>query len=70
VTDEAAVRAEGERVLKLVATGEFPFDWTRIDFRPDPTWTVPLRLPSGWDRPRATPPGNTAVVNGSVVNGM
>jgi protein associated with RNAse G/E len=70
VTDEAAVRAEGERVLKLVATGEFPFDWTRVDFRPDPTWIVPLRLPSGWDRPRATPPGNTAVVNGSVVNGM
>jgi hypothetical protein len=52
VEDEAAVRAEGERLVKVIEAGEFPFDGTRADFRPDPEWTVP-GLPSGWDRPRA-----------------
>jgi hypothetical protein len=53
VDDEAAVRAEGARILKLIEAGDFPFDGTRIDFQPDPTWTVPLLPPDGWDRPRA-----------------
>jgi hypothetical protein len=51
VADEAAVRAEGERVIKLAEAGEFPFDGTWCDFAPDPGWTVPDRLPAGWDRP-------------------
>lgn len=54
VPDEAAVRAEGERVVKLVTAGEFPFDHTRTDFRPDPRWSGPLAMPTGWDRPRAS----------------
>lgn len=53
VDDEAAVRAEGERLVKAVEAGEFPFDGTRTDFRPDPSWTVPTELMPGWDRPQA-----------------
>ncbi|OLB64681.1 MAG: hypothetical protein AUI10_10050 [Actinobacteria bacterium 13_2_20CM_2_72_6] len=50
VSDEAAVRAEGRRVVKLIEAGEFPFDGTWCDFQPDPQWTVPAALPPGWDR--------------------
>lgn len=39
-----AVRAEGERLVKLIEAGDFPFDGTHTDFRPDPHWP-PLRLP-------------------------
>jgi hypothetical protein len=53
VSDEAAVRAEGRRVVKLIEAGEFPFDGTWCDFAPDPQWTVPAQLPAGWDRPAA-----------------
>ena len=53
VRDEAAVRAEGQRVIKKIETGEFPFDGTWTDFTPDPSWPVPRSLPSGWDRPPA-----------------
>jgi hypothetical protein len=52
VDDEAAVRAEGERLVDLVTAGAFPFDGTHTDFRPDPSWTVPVAMPAGWDRPR------------------
>ena len=51
VQDEAAVRAEGRRVVKLIEAGEFPFDGTWTDFVPDPAWPVPRTLPPGWDRP-------------------
>ncbi|WP_199511966.1 DUF402 domain-containing protein [Nucisporomicrobium flavum] len=51
VHDEAAVRAEGLRVIKLIEAGEFPFDGTWTDFRPDPSWPVPTVVPEGWDRP-------------------
>lgn len=51
VRDEAAVRAEGWRVIKQIEAGDFPFDGTWTDFRPDPTWPVPTSLPPGWDRP-------------------
>jgi hypothetical protein len=51
VPDEAGVRAEGERVVKLIEAGLFPFDGTWCDFRPDPRWPVPTELPPGWDRP-------------------
>lgn len=53
VPDADAVRAEGERLVAVVEAGRFPFDGTRTDFRPDPSWTVPLTMPPGWDRPRA-----------------
>jgi len=52
VPDADAVRAEGERLAATVEAGGFPFDGTRTDFRPDPSWTVPLTMPLGWDRPR------------------
>jgi hypothetical protein len=53
VDDEAAVRAEGERLIKLAEAGEFPFDGSGRDYRPDPRWSVPTEMPAGWDRPRA-----------------
>nr|MDT0661501.1 DUF402 domain-containing protein [Micromonospora sp. DSM 115978] len=51
VADEAAVRAEGERVIKLAEAGAFPFDGTWRDFAPDPHWRPPAAMPAGWDRP-------------------
>ena len=51
VRDEATVWAEGRRVIKMAEAGEFPFDGTWTDFRPDPAWAVPRELPPGWDRP-------------------
>ncbi len=51
VRDEAAVRAEGWRVVKQIEAGDFPFDGTWIDFQPDPSWATPTELPAGWDRP-------------------
>ncbi|WP_446219292.1 DUF402 domain-containing protein [Micromonospora sp. IBHARD004] len=41
----AVVRAEGDRLVKLIEAGEFPFDGTWTDFRPDGHWP-PLRLPA------------------------
>jgi hypothetical protein len=46
-----AIRAEGERVAKVAESGEFPFDGTWCDFKPDPAWP-PSRLSTAWDRPR------------------
>jgi hypothetical protein len=51
VRDEAAVRAEGWRVVRQIEAGAFPFDGTWTDFVPDPSWPVPAKLPAGWDRP-------------------
>jgi hypothetical protein len=51
VTDEAAVRAEGENVVKEIEAGVFPFDGTWVDFAPPSDFEVPPALPSGWDRP-------------------
>lgn len=53
VGDGEAVRAEGRRIAKLAEAGEFPFDGTMTDYRPDPSWPVETVLPAGWDRPRA-----------------
>jgi hypothetical protein len=53
VDDAAAVRAEGERIIKLAEAGQFPFDGTMLDFQPDPKWTIPTAMPPGWDRVRA-----------------
>jgi hypothetical protein len=46
------IRAEGEKLVKLAEAGEFPFDGTWQDLRPDPAWP-PLTRPDGWDAPRA-----------------
>jgi hypothetical protein len=53
VHDADAVRAEGERVARVIDKGHFPFDGTWCDFRPDPSWQPPASLPDGWDRSRA-----------------
>jgi len=51
VRDEAAVWAEGRRLIKLIEAGDFPFDGTWTDFRPDPAWPILSAVPPGWDRP-------------------
>lgn len=51
VPDEAAVWAEGRRVIKMIEAGEFPFDGSFTGFEPDPSWVTPAELPAGWDRP-------------------
>ncbi|GIH13609.1 DUF402 domain-containing protein [Rugosimonospora africana] len=53
VSDAAAVRAEGERVIRDIEAGRFPFDGTWCDFAPDPAWATPTEMPPGWDRPPA-----------------
>ncbi|HEU5108536.1 MAG TPA: DUF402 domain-containing protein [Micromonosporaceae bacterium] len=53
VRDEEAVRAEGRRMIKKIEAREFPFDGSLLDFSPDPAWSVPAAVPTGWDRPRA-----------------
>ncbi|QUH01199.1 DUF402 domain-containing protein [Saccharopolyspora erythraea] len=35
------IRAEGERMIALAKAGDFPFDGTYCDARPDPGWTLP-----------------------------
>lgn len=40
------LRAEGERIGALADAGQFPFDGTWTDFRPDPDWPAP-GLPEG-----------------------
>jgi hypothetical protein len=37
------IRAEGNRLIKLIEAGDSPFDGTHTDFRPDPDWPA-LRL--------------------------
>jgi hypothetical protein len=49
--------APGQTILRrwvgqLAEAGEFPFDGTWCDLRPDPSWP-PLWRPDDWDRPRA-----------------
>lgn len=43
-----AIRAEGQRLVRLAESGVFPFDGTHLDFRPHLSWPL-LRLPVGWD---------------------
>jgi hypothetical protein len=45
---EPGVRAEGERVARMVDAGEFPFDDTFVDFTCD---FGPAPLPAHWDVP-------------------
>jgi len=51
--DEQSVRTAGREAVKLIEAGEFPFDGSATDFRPDPLWTIPTEMPEGWDGPRA-----------------
>lgn len=51
VPDEAAVWAEGRRVIKQIEAAEFPFDGSFTGFQPNPSWLTPTELPPGWDRP-------------------
>jgi hypothetical protein len=50
----AAIRAEGDRIVTRIEAGEFPFDGTYTDFRPDPAWP-PLRLTGTPDFPLHRP---------------
>jgi hypothetical protein len=52
VSEAAPVWAEGRRVIELIEAGAFPFDGTWCQWRPDPTWTPPSAIPTGWQRPR------------------
>ncbi|SNY45496.1 hypothetical protein [Paractinoplanes atraurantiacus] len=36
-----AIRAEGERVVKLIEAGDFPFDGTHTGFRAGAGWATP-----------------------------
>ncbi|MFG1990521.1 DUF402 domain-containing protein [Actinoplanes sp. NPDC048988] len=42
----AAIRAEGDRVVKLIEAGDFPFDGTHTGFRAGSGWDTP-RFPEG-----------------------
>ncbi|WP_433076133.1 DUF402 domain-containing protein [Dactylosporangium sp. CA-052675] len=44
--ESLAIRAEGSRVAAKADRGEFPFDGTWQDFRPDPAWPMPNLPPS------------------------
>jgi hypothetical protein len=44
---EADLRAEGERALARFKRRDPPLDRSWLDFRPDPTWSVPV-LTAGW----------------------
>lgn len=56
VHDEQAVRAEGRRVIKKAEAGDFPFDGTWTNYRPNPSWPIPTTLPPGWNRPAVPRP--------------
>ena len=44
----AEIRAEGERVARMIERWEPPFCDGWEEFRPDPGWELP-QLPAGWD---------------------
>ena len=55
-------REEGLRVVRRAENNEPPFDEPWPEWRPDPSWTVPV-LPDGWDRldgPAPTPPSSAS----------
>ncbi len=45
-----AIYAEAHRLAELAADGKPPFDDEWRDFRPDPTWAIPV-LPPAWAAP-------------------
>jgi hypothetical protein len=51
----AAVRLDAERSIERIEQGDWPFDGSWLDWRPDPAWPLP-ELPEGWDEvPGSTP---------------
>jgi hypothetical protein len=52
VPDPEAVWAQARAMVPVIESGVFPFDGTWCDFRPDPQWTIPEPVATGWDRPR------------------
>lgn len=52
--DVPAIRAEGQYLMELASRAAAPFDQRWVDFRPDPSWALPI-LPEGWDAPRYWP---------------
>ena len=44
---EAELRAEGERALERFRRRDPPLDQPWLDFRPDPSWSIPV-LPDNW----------------------
>jgi hypothetical protein len=46
--EAAAIRAEGERVIAVIAARCWPFDASLVDWRPDPAWPVP-QVPGNWN---------------------
>ena len=51
----AGIRAEGERVAVRIEAGDFPFDGSFCDFRPDPAWPAITDV-GGYEHPRSYPP--------------
>jgi Protein of unknown function (DUF402) len=52
----AAIRGEANRLIALAEAGQFPFDGSWCNFRPDPDWR-PTELPWWWDQlPPEGPP--------------
>ena len=46
--EAAAIRAEGERVIAAIEARKWPFDTSLVDWRPDPSWPVPV-VPGNWN---------------------
>lgn len=46
--EEPRLRADGERAVRRILDREPPFDRDWSEWRPDPSWPVPV-LPEGWD---------------------
>ncbi len=44
---DAELRAEGDRAVERFTRSNPPFDESWLDFRPDPSWSIPV-LPAGW----------------------
>ncbi|MFG1602549.1 hypothetical protein [Actinoplanes sp. NPDC049265] len=52
VHDEPRVRKAGLSIIALAESGNFPFDGTWCDFRPDPSWPpLPSELPPHFNAP-------------------
>jgi hypothetical protein len=43
------VRLEGERIIAEAEKGDWPFDGSLVDWRPDAGWPIPA-LPDDWDQ--------------------
>jgi len=46
--EAAQIRAQGEQAIAIAEAGDYPFDGTWCDFRPEESW-APSTLPWWWD---------------------